>query len=76
MMFAVGDIESEMIWVYGLSLFDLAPTHVGVPELREVEVEGPGSPGGGPGGGPLSLLSGGLVMVPMAAAIGPYLKTS
>ena len=65
-MFAVDDEESEMISLYGLSTFDLAPAHAEVPELWEVVVGGLWGPGGGPlrpGG------SGGRGSVPMAVAM-------
>ena len=67
MILAVDDDESEMICWYVLSPLDLASTHAKVPELRGVEVESLG----GPGGGPLwPWGSGGLVSVPMAVAMG------
>ena len=48
MILAVDDDESEMICWYVLSSLDLALTHAKVPELRGVEVESHGGPGGGP----------------------------
>ena len=75
-MLAVDDVESEMICLYGLSPFDLAPAHAGVPELWGVDDESLG----GPDGDPLRPRgSGGQGSVPMAVAMGtlsPYLKCS
>ena len=73
-MFAVDDEESEMISLYGLSTFDLAPAHAEVPELWEVVVGGLGGPGWGPlrpGG------QGGVVQFPWPWwPWSPYLKCS
>ena len=60
MMGDVGEGDSVMICWYGLPMFDLAPAHAGVPELRVVELDGEeGDP----------LCSGGRQPVPMAVAM-------